>query len=956
MKLLSIIEVFYTMSNKKINICINGINFIDGPVVDIYNLINNSSYNVVTFDFFDTLVFRRVLNPQQIFHIIGYQLIKKKLIKSYISAGQFASLRVLCEKTARKHEYDKNKIDEVNLYQIYSLIDEHLYTTSKATFIKQSINTEIEIEKKFLVRDSILYELLMLSKKVGKKVGIISDTYFSSNELLSLVDFDFDFDFVATSCDFKTGKCKNLFPEISEKFNINLSKMIHIGDNYQADYKIPLTYGVKPIHIPNSTIEFNSIVLSERKPKVFFKEIEKKWHYDQMYTSVRSRHAHFHKYKNFSFFDYGYAIFGIIYSSYAKWVSDEINRYKYNYVLGVMREGNFLTKILKKFGIKESKLLFCNRSIILAASIYNLDLESLNELFLSRKILTFKQMFHKIWINSVNNFQYSLDSYCDTEDKKNYFFNFILKESTYKKIIENKCKYIRKNLLNHFFSLINVNDNSKELSIALIDIGWNGTIQKKLQYILNKEGYLIHLYGFYLMTTPNSINLYSKGISFSGFITDGANYTNFEENLLRVLEILEQSSTSPIGTTLGYTNYGDPVYQENKVINQQQLDISEIQNGILTFTDFIIDNKLTKGLPSKDSYLLKCILHRAMINPLDFEIQLFKEWIHDDNLEYNNQENIISKLFNEISPYLTLDILKKNTMVDVYWPFASLAIANTSLLRLYNAYSLEIIEKTDIERSYEKEFICEFMTTKGSYTSQFQIYKNLNEKGILQLNIDNSVYKIIINSPSRNIIVDSIYVKSTTSNIFLSLIYNQDYIFEDYKIILSFENIKKYFYKKDVFICISFDKYDSYNLENELSSFFCSHNIKKIDGNLDTFFGRHIMNQNIDVFIPQMTEGNVTGWIGNKNQDKLFEKIFLKIESNNDVLYFKGNMTQRKDVNSFLKSSEKIFHGVSSVLNIENIQEGKNKIFICGVIEKNLYVYESQNIISIKKGNKISEI
>ena len=74
----------------------------------------------------------------------------------------------------------------------------------------------------------------------------------------------------------------------------------------------------------------------------------------------------------------------------------------------------------------------------------------------------------------------------------------------------------RRALLNHFFNL--VPDPPTEL--ALIDLGYTGTIQRCLQQIFKHENVLTKTHGLYLVTNHNIRKLQETGASAEGYLVD----------------------------------------------------------------------------------------------------------------------------------------------------------------------------------------------------------------------------------------------------------------------------------------------------------------------------------------------------------------------------------------------------------------------------------------------------
>ena len=81
--------------------------------------IKKGTFKVISFDIFDTLLFRLVDQPKQIFDEIGKKAIKSNLLHNFISDKEFALLRIKAEQEARKFQSKIKGHSEVSLQQIY---------------------------------------------------------------------------------------------------------------------------------------------------------------------------------------------------------------------------------------------------------------------------------------------------------------------------------------------------------------------------------------------------------------------------------------------------------------------------------------------------------------------------------------------------------------------------------------------------------------------------------------------------------------------------------------------------------------------------------------------------------------------------------------------------------------------------------------------------------------------
>lgn len=189
---------------------------------------------VYSFDIFDTLIFRMMRKPEDVFARV-YKL-NSEILSPYFSLNGWIELRKSMEK--RAHE----KKQEPNIFDIY---DEG----KKYAFLKNIIECEFscELECCFL-NDDIADEIKKI-RNSGYRVVLISDMYWPKEyifRILSHCGFSIEKDDVFVSCDYACGKIDGkLYDIVLEKCNVSVGNLHHTGDNIISDYVIPLEKGIQ---------------------------------------------------------------------------------------------------------------------------------------------------------------------------------------------------------------------------------------------------------------------------------------------------------------------------------------------------------------------------------------------------------------------------------------------------------------------------------------------------------------------------------------------------------------------------------------------------------------------------------------------------------------------------------------------------------------------------------------
>lgn len=198
---------------------------------------------VLSLDCFDTLFWRRVAAPTDVFFELAQG-------EAYRSRCLSAGLRARAEDQARKLKWVRASTFEVTLEEIYR----HLLPDASADEIAELIAVEIECE----IAHGFIFEpdfrMIGLARQRGLKVIIVSDIYFSEAQLKSLLEgvmpgMTDAIDRVFCSSTFGRGKSTGIWKSVCERMQVKPDQIIHVGDNPHADLRGALSAGVRGWHL-----------------------------------------------------------------------------------------------------------------------------------------------------------------------------------------------------------------------------------------------------------------------------------------------------------------------------------------------------------------------------------------------------------------------------------------------------------------------------------------------------------------------------------------------------------------------------------------------------------------------------------------------------------------------------------------------------------------------------------
>lgn len=185
-------------------------------------------FKYISFDVFDTLLFRKVKTPVGLFEFIQQQAENKGF-----SYPNYCSARIEAEKKAIKHNSDS---DEITLDSIYKEM-EFNNEAERNYFMSLEQDSELYL----CIPNEEMVLLLNQLKSKGKVIIITSDMYLPTgliSRMLEKCGVYYDYLYVSSEYGIRKSSGK-LFKKILVDLHIKRNELIHIGDNWKSDYIMP---------------------------------------------------------------------------------------------------------------------------------------------------------------------------------------------------------------------------------------------------------------------------------------------------------------------------------------------------------------------------------------------------------------------------------------------------------------------------------------------------------------------------------------------------------------------------------------------------------------------------------------------------------------------------------------------------------------------------------------------
>lgn len=506
----------------------------------------NSSCKTIFTDFYDTLVHRTV-HPQYAIKLWGKFMIRE--LGLMLTADELFAIRI--DSLAYLGQSQKKRILEVSydslIKEIYSrLINiDSLPDTDfgkfKTIFEQSDYISEISVQFK---NDELVDALFTLKKK-GYRVYLVTDFFFSKKLMRRIIDFHDMlplFDDVFVSCEMsKSKEGSEIYPAILEEIKAQPEDIIMIGDNEKSDVINAAKFKIKSIHTKHSAHHFrNKKNLLGHDGKNFKKACS------QVERSCRKSEHQFSEYIiHFYFF---------IERLYKKARRDNVNN-----LFFLAREGLYLKALfdfyqeLNQFEHThkiQTHYLKASRQSAQQIALKPLDEESFDGFKTAHRQMSADQLLQwflfseEIKITILN--EVSIDN---EQVHENIFESDVMKKLRENLTFRENYESNRKQQKQAFTSYIaSFKAPIEHEGIALVDVGWGGTMQECIYAFFGKKipvtGYYIGLKEIYNIET----NTKRFGLNFSLYPSHGSSFDILKANG----QLYEQLLGAPHGSTLGY--------------------------------------------------------------------------------------------------------------------------------------------------------------------------------------------------------------------------------------------------------------------------------------------------------------------------------------------------------------------------------------------------------------------
>ncbi|MDE6531020.1 MAG: hypothetical protein K2K96_09645 [Lachnospiraceae bacterium] len=294
-------------------------------------------YDIISFDIFDTLVFRPFSEPTDLFYIVGQKL-------GYLD---FKRIRMEAEYCARGRKFDRCGSFEVNLSEIWEQLE-------GMTGLDRTVGMQVETEAELSLcyANPYMRQVYRKLRECGRRIVITSDMYLTEqvlDQLLQRCGYE-GYEKIFVSCEEQKSKRSGKLFDYVRKYYLQKSQeterlrqgdrkkrggltFAHVGDNRHSDFKMAKQHGFTAFLYPN--INQNTLLYRcyDMSPVIggAYRGLVNNRLYSGLCRDSRNR-------------EYGYVYGGLFVTGYCSFIHRYCRTHGIEKILFLSRDGEILKK------------------------------------------------------------------------------------------------------------------------------------------------------------------------------------------------------------------------------------------------------------------------------------------------------------------------------------------------------------------------------------------------------------------------------------------------------------------------------------------------------------------------------------------------------------------------------------------------------------------------------------
>jgi predicted HAD superfamily hydrolase len=626
-------------------------------------------------DIFDTAIVRCLLAPNDVFLFL-------KEIAPFaglpLGCEQIHELRRQAELDARALLRQRTGSVEVMLEEIYAGFVRK--AALDPALIPDLVAAERTVELAVCRAHPIVRRLIRQAVEQGKSLLFVSDTFHSRDflhQLLTQAGYSISPDRIFASCEFREGKYSGrLLLEACQALKLMPGEVAHLGDNAESDGKGAGIAGMPVLLHPYAA----SPVDPHRHHALGARRIESLLR-GTIQTVAKTEHK-----KEF-WFELGCETFGPLLAGYVLWLITQWRRDKIEHVFFLLRDGLILRQVYEVFremkpGLPASELLPSSRRAFAVPALSCDQTRNIDALLVSGNRRPAGEFLSRLDLDPAPfaeafaqaGFQ-SRDEIVDHRDDPIRVLRLFRNKEVLAAL--SRRALVERKLLVRYLEQQRV---SGDRPTALIDVGWNNTIQKSLLAVLDQEKIAHQLHGYYLGTLGAAQDFQLRDYRYRSYLCHDGEPVTLSDPIASCRVILEIVCTSFEGSLHTFTKVGgkiEPVFEPADSTPAQSEIVRAIHEGILSYARSLAAQRLLDGLGEISPEIAAGNLVRLITRPTPEEAERLGALEHGDGAGSLTRKPLAAFGHDSLEPRALLDSYR-----NAYWKEGLLALDTAQSMNL----------------------------------------------------------------------------------------------------------------------------------------------------------------------------------------------------------------------------------------------------------------------------------
>lgn len=665
------------------------------PLLDnVRRIVADRACSVLSLDIFDTVLWRRVPRPADAFGLLGSRLRDAGLCPPWVTDATFRRMRIAAEDAARR---DRGTLGpEVSLFDIWRAMPDGVFGPAP---LEQLVDAELRLERELTIVDLDIAEVVRAARKQDIEVVLVSDTYFTDDQLARLLDRPelgpMDSVRIFRSNQHGTGKATGLWEIVLRDLGRSPEQIVHIGDHEVADHEVPSALGVRTVHYRRLDDAYLDVLRREKEPVQPFgdhaPDLDDRYG-DFGLTSLRAKAVHSGVPFTTSALDvawrYGAGVLGPVLTGFAEWAAWKAHDAGTRRLWCSMREGELLSRLINEAAAARgwdvhARPVWLSRFVTSLAGLDPHDTGAVHAFIRSGYRLTVRQALTVLELQpgDVPGLAAELDTVIDNGDIADRVARALTETPHLCNRLAVTVTAARERMLRSLRDAGALDDPE----LTLVDLGWGGTIQRQLARALEIARIDVRVSGLYLATDNRSERVALAGLRAEGYLAQAGHPAHVAATITRSPEIVEQCVNALCGSLIGFSPDGEPVLGDTPDAPSQNAERRTVQDGVLAFQQLWNRYVAASGgdwpdlaRPPAARDRLARILVAALESPTADEASVFGNWTHEDNFGSTLVTTLLPADLKPAVPYLSPGDLGDLHMRDSFWP-ALIAASDTGL-------------------------------------------------------------------------------------------------------------------------------------------------------------------------------------------------------------------------------------------------------------------------------------